>query len=618
MLTIEKENTQITNNNQPEKEPQELFSLRKFVKKNLLEIVTGTATISLVLFAGSLALVWSNFKANKDLNDKQLKIEKLGNQIIYIDEVLTMSARMAASTSNRAWEIRYNRFEPQLEDALKDFRLLSPQAYKEYSETTEDVNLKLVNLEKKAFDLAAKGKNEAAMNLVLSKEYEQLKKTYTDSFQNTFNQIQAQINDEIVQYNQNFIISISITVISFFFWIISWLGVIILIKNYIKERDLAQKKLLNSQQKLINLNENLELELEKRTTKLKEREKLIQEENELLQDEVSNILEVVSAAEDGDLTVNSDVGSGVTGLVADTLNRFLEELGKVIKTVLNTTTEVNEGAILVEKLSIETANRVQKQVLSLDKIQTLMKEISELSQENLERNQTTYQSFLKSESAVNLGVNTISQMSHGIIILTAESDQILKRLELLEDFVQIASEVVRVQKKVAAKTKVLGLNASMVAERAANEQDPQQFAVFAQEFGTIATQVNNVASLTGESLLTLQQRTERMQTVVSGFNQDIQSINQLAFEFTESVNQTSEVFDQINFEIKQLTIIEKQLTEYSDTIAHAAQTTLKAIQDITTLAKETETQALITQEKSGIMGKLAHQLLAIVNFFKVS
>jgi twitching motility protein PilJ len=247
-----------------------------------------------------------------------------------------------------------------------------------------------------------------------------------------------------------------------------------------------------------------------------------------------------------------------------------------------------------------------------------MTETNQLSQENLERNQKTYQAVLNSESAVNSGVMSVNTMNHGIISLNTETDQIVKRLEILEDFVQIAAAVSREQKKVAAKIKVLGLNASMIAERAELEKDPRQFNVIAQEFDIIASQINDVASITGESLLTLQQRTDRMQTVVSGFNQDIQSINELTFEFTETVNQTSDVFSQINMEIQQLTQYEQQLNEYSMAIAKASQTTLNAVEEITTLTKETENQSVITLEKSNMMGKSAYKLMEIIKFFKIN
>jgi hypothetical protein len=42
-------------------------------------------------------------------------LQQLSDEIIYLDEVLTMSARMAASTGNLEWENRYRTFEPKLD-----------------------------------------------------------------------------------------------------------------------------------------------------------------------------------------------------------------------------------------------------------------------------------------------------------------------------------------------------------------------------------------------------------------------------------------------------------------------------------------------------------------------
>ncbi len=618
MTTVKEKPLTLTNESSSNSEPKTKFSVKGSIQKNLLGIVGGSAGVSLILFLGSLVSIGVNYQQTQKIHQKQIEVQEYADQIVYIDEVLTMSARMGASTGDRSWQTRYERFEPKLDLAIKGLIKIVPEAYRNYAQQTDEANQKLVSLEEKAFELVLQGNNKEAMKLVLSSEYEELKKLYGESFQNTYQQIQEGIKKELNLAQNRFNLSIFSGSISLIISLISWLVLIRLIRGYIREKNKIEASLLMAQEDLFSLTENLELELEKRTEKLREREQIIRQENETLQSEVENILEVVSAAEEGNLTLSAEVGTGVTGLVADTLNRFLEAFGRIVSVAISTTNQVSEEAKLLEKMAINTANGVQKQAESLAKIQKLMLDVNNISQENLQLNQKTSETVFKSEVALNTGLQQMNAMNHGIITLSTETEQIVKRLEFLEDFVSSAAEVGKEQKRIAAKVKVLGLNASLVAEKAQKETDPEQFFLIAQEFATIAQQINDLANLTSESLLTLQQRTEQMQTMASGFNQDVQNINKLTVGFTDTVNNTSEAFDLIRSEIQQLTFIEQQLTESSKAIAMVAQTTFKELEDITVVALETESQANTTREKATLMQQLSKQLLDIVRFFRVS
>ena len=81
---------------------------------------------------------------------------ELRGTILYFDEVLTMSARMAASTGDLTWESRYLKYEIQLDKAIQRLKKLSMDTINhKFAENTDIANIKLVVLEKKAFNLAA-------------------------------------------------------------------------------------------------------------------------------------------------------------------------------------------------------------------------------------------------------------------------------------------------------------------------------------------------------------------------------------------------------------------------------------------------------------------------------
>ena len=336
-------------------------------------------------------------------------------------------------------------------------------------------------------------------------------------------------------------------------------------------------------------NAELEQRVEQRTSTL-------QEEGRILQQEVKHLLEVVSAVEDGDLTVEAQVSSQATGLVADTLNRLIERLGKIMTTALNTARQVNQGSKHLDQLANAVADNAQKQAQSVDQVQNLMENVHSLSQDTAQQAIATDEAVQLTQAAINHGQQEITTMTTGIGILQNEADQIVKRVQILTEYVELAARFAKDQKRTAAQTRVLAMNASMLATRASGQQDPGQFAGITREFETIATQVNDLAVQTNQSLILLQQRTDQIQTVVSGLNHDTQAISQQVNGFTIGVDQSREVFNNIKGVTEQVAQMGQRVTQSSQTIAEAAQTTLQAIRDISAIAAETSSRANITQE----------------------
>ena len=77
-------------------------------------------------------LSWFVFDADqfvRDTNTRIVGLERARGDIIYLDEVLTMSASMAAATGEVAWIARYRSFEPKLDAASIELVKMENQAF---------------------------------------------------------------------------------------------------------------------------------------------------------------------------------------------------------------------------------------------------------------------------------------------------------------------------------------------------------------------------------------------------------------------------------------------------------------------------------------------------------
>lgn len=591
------------------------FSRTKtFIRSHVVEVITASVALSLVLFGTSTWNAWSVYRGFTTTITKQFKLQDLSGQIVHLDEVLTMSARMSASTGDGKWEERYRHFEPVLNKAIEEVIQTAPNLYQKDAAQTDAANIKLVELENRAFELVRQSKTKAALALLLGQEYEVQKQIYAQGMQSTLTNIKTQVDTQVQVYSKRLWWSVIFAGMSFLILLVSWLSVLSVVSAYIRERNQAQDFLLDSQATLLKLNE----ELEQRTQQVYAQEQATRQDNEILHSDISQLLSVVSALEAGDLTIQASVSERATGLVADTFNRLSEELARIISTALFTAEQVAQGAKDQERLAVTTVLQTQQQAQSVIEVQALIKDVNNLSQDTVGQSVAADEAVQRAQAAVTQGLQEMTAMTTGIEALHQGTDQIVKRTQALTDFVNLAAQFAKAQKRVGSMTRVLALNASLLSARASGQQDPDQFASVAREFEAVATQVNDLAVQTNQSLILLQQRTDQIQTVVSGLNQDVQDINQLVNDFTMGVGQSRQVFDNIKTATEQVAQVEQQVTQSSQAIAKATQTTLKSIQDIATVAAETERQASFTREQSGAMGQLARNLLEIVKFFRVS
>jgi len=143
--------------------------------------------LTVVVMLTGLVLVWlgwgtyDSYRVARTAKQRNHRIEQLRGTIIHLDEVLTMSARMAAATGDPRWEKRYRQHEPKLDAAIKEAVALAPKAYGDVlTAQTDAANVKLVEMQKRAFDLVREGQLEEARSLLSSDDYQTEKRIYAE------------------------------------------------------------------------------------------------------------------------------------------------------------------------------------------------------------------------------------------------------------------------------------------------------------------------------------------------------------------------------------------------------------------------------------------------------
>ncbi|ABW26142.1 methyl-accepting chemotaxis protein, putative [Acaryochloris marina MBIC11017] len=583
------------------------------MQNHLVGTISASVLVSLALTGTSAWNIWQIKQGLEITIAKEFQLQELSGSIVHLDEVLTMSARMGASTGNTRWEDRYNEYVPKLDAAIGSLLDQVPVDEQSNPEQTDEANQKLVAFETQAFELVRQEKAPEALKLLLGPKYEAQKKIYNDGIQGTLQTVKDNVQTQLSSYQQRLNWSFTFALVSLAVSALTWYIVFLAVQGYIRDRKQSQVALESSQSDLQSLNQQLEVQLKQQSAQ----EQKIIAESELFQEDVGHILDVVSAIEYGDLTIEAQVNDRATGLISDTLNRLIESLHRIMSVVSTTASEIANNTEQLETLAVETNERAASQTQSVTDVRSLMENVNTLTTNSREQATTTKNALELAKSAVETGQQEMNAMVQGISTLEEGTEQIVKRTQLLNEFVDLAAQFSKDQKRVASLTRVLALNASMLSTRALKEKDPTQFASIAKEFETLSRQVNDLAAETNQTLAQLQQRTDQIQTVTSGLTQDVSDINQLVNKFTDEVGKSRQAFTNMQAATDQVALAGQQVRQANDDIFEAVQSTLIATQTIAREAEDTASQANITQEQAAAMGELAHNLANMVEFFQL-
>lgn len=340
-------------------------------------------------------------------------------------------------------------------------------------------------------------------------------------------------------------------------------------------------------------------------------------ESELLQNEVGDLLAVVSEVEEGDLTTRAHISDRTTGLVADTFNRLLEQLGQVLSQVLSTAQAVSATSISLGEAAQTVATNTQQQAEEVTQVLHLTEQVEQYAQSSALAVNLTNQSLLNVRLVVEEGQGTINTLTQGIEVLKQGTDRIIQQMKVLGEFVGLADQFMQDQSHIASQTQVLALNATLVAARASQQRDPRQFSVVAREFEAIASQVSTLAQQTNDGLIALQQRTDQIRTVVSAVDGEMQNLGGLVSGFTTGVEQSNQVFGNVSVTTGQLVQKGEAVAQSSQEIVNAVQSTTKAMHEIAQLASQTALLTTQAQQRSQGMEMLSSHLLGSIQFFRL-
>jgi twitching motility protein PilJ len=573
------------------------------------------ALVSNVLLLGTgathIAHVYQGFRSAVE---NQLELERKGHEIKYLEEVLTMSAKMSSTSGNSFWEKRYNEFSPKLDVALKYTFDNSTNLMRAKVQQNADANTQLLKMESDAFKLVRQRKIEAAQSVLFSPKYEKQKKIYTEVNDLILIDAKKSIQQQLNDYQQQLLISIGLALGMLPILIGSWFVVISTIRNHLHDQALALEHQQASPDDVLISTSPLEKEVQ--YLEQQHQNQIFQQDHEQLQQDIGELLGVVSEIEYGNWTVQAPVNDRSTGLISDSINRLIKELSETLRQIVLISQQLNGNVQGQRAIAMMVTDNINQQTQSVGHASRLAKATDAFAQSAVQQSAEANQSLAILRSIVSDGQNTITTLSKDIDMLAVGSDQIVQEIKTLGEFIGLTDKFVQDQGEIVTQTTILAINAALVAARAAEQRDPTQFMIVAREFELIATQVSQLAQQTNTGLSNLEQRSSQIHRVVSAVNIDVQQLGTVINSFTQGVKHTQNVFSQVQSVTEQACKSEKNIAITSQKIVDNAQATVTDIESITALASQALRQSQDTQKLGDQVSILIQDLLNNLQEFR--
>ena len=202
--------------------------------RHVLKVFVAVFFMSMVILAGLVGYTWHSYRQFRADQARNFRTADLAGVITHLDEVLTMSARMAAASGDLKWEKRYRTYEPQLDVALQEAMGLWPEIFvSEAFGQTNLANIKLVAMEDKALDAVRRGDANSASELLYSDEYEKQKTIYSNGMLQVMDSMRERVAGEVARQKRAATVTITILALSLVLTLGVWLHALRVLRRHV-------------------------------------------------------------------------------------------------------------------------------------------------------------------------------------------------------------------------------------------------------------------------------------------------------------------------------------------------------------------------------------------------
>ncbi|MGD1857494.1 MAG: methyl-accepting chemotaxis protein [Leptolyngbyaceae cyanobacterium] len=331
-------------------------------------------------------------------------------------------------------------------------------------------------------------------------------------------------------------------------------------------------------------------------------------EREKLENDITQLMEEVGDAADGDLSVRAKLSAGDVGIVADLFNAVIENLRDIAVNVKQSTGQVSGSLLTNEQQILKLVDQAVEEAHSMQSTMVAVEEMGE-SIQTVAQN-ASQASVLTNDTYVTVqaGSESMEKTANSILELRSTVGETAKKIKRLGESAQKIAQSVSLIDEIALKTNLLAVNASVEASRAG--ELGQGFTAVAEQVGSLAEQSASATKTIAQIVADIQIETQEVVTAIeTGTAQvvDSSSLVKMTQQQLEKVLEKSEQINRLMQNISDSTVNQTQSSvAVTELIQKSAQSSEQRSQESAQMAQAIQSTA-----------KVAQSLQASVEQFKV-
>ena len=324
-----------------------------------------------------------------------------------------------------------------------------------------------------------------------------------------------------------------------------------------------------------------------------------QQAQDSLQRSIADLLNTISQAARGDLTIRGKVTNDALGNVVDSVNFMLDNFTRVLERVRKAAIDVSTSANQILNAADEMTAGATQQDQEITNTSSAVEELTVSMKQVSNNAEASAEAARRALDAAEQGNRAVRDTLEGMQRIRSSVQATAKKIKSLGDRSLEISEIINVINDITEQTNLLALNAAIEAARAGDAG--RGFAVVADEVRKLAEHSRSATKDIAALIKAIQAETNEAVVVMEDGTREVEVGAGLADQAGKALEAISSVVRQSAELVQEISLASMQQVRGTEGVANA-------MQIISGITRQTTTGARQTALTVGNMVKLSEQL----------
>jgi methyl-accepting chemotaxis protein len=333
-----------------------------------------------------------------------------------------------------------------------------------------------------------------------------------------------------------------------------------------------------------------------------------QAQRDNLQAQVEKLVSEVSGVGEGDLRIQAEVTADALGVLADSFNYMVEELGSLVVRVKMVAQEVENSTTMTFERMTQLVETADMQIKQIAQAAIEVERMANSSRQVAERAQTLYSIAREARQIAESGRESVQQTVEGMERVHVYVQDTSSKVQTLGERSREINNIVEVIASIAHQTNRLALDAAIQAAMAG--ENGKGFGAVAADIRRLAERAKDQASMIARIVRSVREDIGAVAVSMRDTERETSIGAQLAQEAGSSLVSIFGVVERQAEEIEVINQMAAQQLQSSSAVVHI-------MQGVSDSTRESSSSTRIVAQNMERLARLAEQLLASVEAFKL-